>query len=363
VRRRAPLTLVGTPHTIARVTGWSDGARPTIKDVARAVGVSHTTVSRVMNGARRVAPATRARIEQAARELGYAPNGLARGLVSRSSRVIGLVASDITNPYIAELARAIHRVADDEGYLVEICVTDYDVARELRALDMLVQRRIDGLLLTPPRRAQVDERVRALADRGLPVVAIGRAIDHPRVAVVTSDTRGGLYQAANHLIELGHRRIAFLTGSERTGLGYGKIEGYRAAMADAGLELGDDLVVGTDQGVADGYLSMRLLLRRDPRPTGVLCVTDPVAIGAMGAIEAAGLAIPADVSVIGFDDIAYAAHVHPPLTTVRQPMEELGRLGARTLFDMMRAPGASDPFRTVLACSLVIRGSSGPAPG
>src|SRR5262245_3096882 len=171
------------------MTQWHQGARPTIKDVARAAGVSHATVSRAMNGARPVAPATRARIERVAAEIGYAPNGLARGLVSRSSRLIGLVASDITNPFIAELTRAIHRVADEEGYLVEICVTDYDAGREVRALDMLVQRRVEGLLLTPPRRRQVDEHVRALADRGLPVVGVGRDVEHRRVAVVGSASR------------------------------------------------------------------------------------------------------------------------------------------------------------------------------
>ena len=331
---------------------------PTLRDVARAAGVSHMTVSRVFSGSAAVRPRTRARVEQIAQELGYTPNGLARELVSRSSRVVGLLASDVTNPYIGELVQAIHRVADAESFVVTTCVTDYEVDRELRSLDVLMQRRVAGLIVTPPNRPVSDDRICALAERGLPVVAAGRQLEHPRVSCIISDTREATYRATNHLIDLGHRRIAYITGSPRVGLGRGKLDGYRSALADHGIAADPGLVVESSQSVRDGYLAMQVLLSRGPRPTAVLGVTDAVAIGAMGAIQSTGLRIPDDLSIIGFDDIPYAASVHPALTTVHQPIEELGRLAARMLFGMIR--GQAEPSRAVLRCALVVRATTGP---
>lgn len=318
------------------------------------------TVSRVMNGSASVADATRRRVEQVARELGYAPNSLARGLVNRSSQVIGVVASDITNPFIAEVVRAIHRVADEERFMVTLCVTDYDVEREVRALQLLVQQRIAGLIVTQPSHPRGDEAIYAMVERRLPIVAVSRALDHPRIHLVSGDTRQGSYQAMQHLLDLGHRRIACITGSRRVGFGGGKFDGYRDALAERGIAFSSDLVVESDHGVRDGYLAMQRLLQRDPLPTAVLAPTDPVAIGAMGAIEASGRVIPDDIAVIGFDDIPYAASVHPSLTTVHQPIDDLGRLAARILFDAIRVGVDQEASRTVLPCALVIRESTIP---
>jgi LacI family transcriptional regulator len=332
---------------------------PTIKDVARLAGVSHMTVSRVVSGSGPVRSATRARVDRAAAELGYAPNVLARGLASRRTGVVGFLASDISNPYIAELARAIHRYADEVGYVVNMLVTDYDRGREQRALDMLVRRRVDGMLVGPP-ATEVDDRIRAIAERGLPVVAVARRLDHRRIPEVTPRVTESSYAATVHLLDLGHRRIGYIAGSPRVGVGRAKIDGYRAAMAERGIAFDPELLVHSDMTVRDAYSTAGLLLRRRPRPSAVMGATDTIAIGAMGAIEAAGLRIPDDVSVVGFDDTPFAETMHPPLTTVAQPTYELGRVGARVLFDAI-AGGVPDPTpRIALDCALLIRGSTGP---
>jgi DNA-binding LacI/PurR family transcriptional regulator len=340
------------------VQGRQPGDRPTIKDVARRAGVSHMTVSRALNGGA-VSPVTREGVERAARDLGYQPNALARGLARRTSGVIGFLASDLSNPFIAELARAIHRVADERGHVVNMLVTDYDRDREHRALDVLVRRRVDGLIVGPP-ATEADAQIRAMAERGLPVVGVARHLHHARIPEVMPRIRESTYLATTHLIELGHRRIAYIGGSPRVGLGRGKIVGYEAALADHAIPRDPDLLVQSDLTVRDAYLATQLLLARAPRPTAVMGVTDTIAIGAMGAIEAAGLRIPEDLSVVGFDDIPFAATMHPPLTTVAQPTYELGRAAARTLFDLIdRGPEAGAPTRLWMDCALIVRGTTG----
>jgi LacI family transcriptional regulator len=338
---------------------------PTIKDVAARAAVSHMTVSRVMNGAAYVSETVRRRVEAAAQELGYAPNALARALVGQTTGVIGFLASDICNPHIAELARAVHRFADEESYVVNMLVSDYEPERELRALDVLLRRRVDGLIVGPPSSA-ADARIRELADQGIPVVAISRGINHPKVPEVIGEVRDSTYQATRHLIDLGHRAIGYIAGSPRVGLGHAKLEGYRAALRDAGVTPDESLVVGSDMSVRDAYLAAQLLLRRTPAPTAIMGVTDTIAIGAMGAIEASGRRIPEDVSVIGFDDIPFAATMHPPLATVAQPTYELGRTAARLLFEQIKRDDTpaevQAPLRIVVECALVVRGSTGPCP-
>jgi DNA-binding LacI/PurR family transcriptional regulator len=343
---------------IVTVNSESTAGRPTIKDVARRAGVSHTTVSRVMNGGV-VSAATRECVERAARDLAYEPNALARGLARRTSGVIGFLASDFSNLFIAELARAIHRVADERGYVVNMLVTDYDRDRERRALDVMVRRRVDGLIVGPP-STEADEQIRAIAERGVPVVGVARQLHHRRISEIMPRVRESTYVATTHLLELGHRKIAYIGGSPRVGYGRAKLAGYEAALADHGVPVDPDLFVESDTTVRDAYLATQLLLARDPRPTALMGVTDTIAIGAMGAIEAAGLRIPDDISVVGFDDIPFAATMHPPLTTVAQPAYELGRAAARTLFDLIdRGPQAAEAPRVWMDCAFVVRGTTG----
>lgn len=323
-------------------------------------GVSHMTVSRVINGRPDVAAQTKSRVEHAIRSLEYAPNVHARGLVRQTSEVIGLLVSDIRNPFIGEVADAVHRVADEAGYVVNMCVTNYDVQREVHALNALVARRVAGLIFTRPNRPASDERIMALAEQGVPIVTVGRELPHPNVSIVSTNVYDGAYQATKHLLDLGHRRLGFITGSPRVGIGQPKVQGCRAALAERGLTLDAELIVESDLSVRNGYLAMQFLLRRSSPPTAVIAITDAVAIGAMGAVAAERRSIPDDISIVGFNDISYAASVHPALTTVQEPMYELGDLAARVLLNTIRHGKSVQPVRTVLDCALIVRGSTGP---
>ncbi len=337
----------------------SRSPRPaTIADVAKVAGVSHMTVSRVLTGSASVKLRTRERVEQAARELGYSPNALARGLASRRTGVIGFLASDISNLYIAELARGVHRFADDVGSVVIMLFTDYSAEREARAIDVLLQRRVDGLIVSPPRVGD-DGRIRALADSGLPVVSVARFLGHPGIPDVTPRVEEATYRATEHLIDLGHRRIAYIAGAPGVNFGRTKVEGYQKALRDRGIPIEDDLVVFSDLTVRDALSAADMLLRRPHPPTAIMGVTDTIAIGAMSAVQAMGLRVPDDVSIIGFDDIPFATTVHPPLTTIMQPAYEMGRTASRLLFDIIERGVDDEATRIWMDCALVIRGSTG----
>jgi len=310
-----------------------------------------------MNGSQLVVPSTAARVKLAARELGYAPNVLARGLVRGASRTLGLLASDTTSPFVAELVRAICKLADDEAYVVNICVTDLDPERELRALESFVEHRVAGLVVGPPNRPAGDARIYELAEAGLPVVSVQRHMDHPSVHLIAGDAKSGSAQAATHLLKLGHRRIAYIAGSPQVGVAPDKLQGYRDALAAYDVRADRALMVESGLAPSDGYTAAQLLLARTPRPSAILAFSDAVAIGAMSAIAAAGLRVPQDISVIGFDDVASAAYTLPPLTTVHQPIAELGQLAARTLIDSI-AGLQTTQLRIVLDCTLVRRGST-----
>jgi DNA-binding LacI/PurR family transcriptional regulator len=244
-----------------------------------------------------------------------------------------------------------------------MCVTNYDVQREVHALNALVARRVAGLIFTRPNRPASDERIIALAEQGVPIVTVGRELPHPNVSIVSTNVYDGAYQATKHLLDLGHQRLGFITGSPRVGIGQPKVQGCRAALAERGLTLEAELIVESDLSVRNGYLAMQFLLRTSSPPTAVIAITDAVAIGAMGAVAAEGRSIPDDISIVGFNDISYAASVHPALTTVQEPMYELGALAARVLLDTIRQGKNVQPVRTMLDCALIIRGSTGQCVG
>jgi LacI family transcriptional regulator len=351
-----------TPPLDHAVTATATAERrngPTIKDVARHAGVSHITVSRVMNGSPLVVPATAARVRAAAHTLGYSPNMPARELVRGVGRLLGLLIADATSPFVAELVRAVCTAADEAGYVVNICATDFTVARELRALDTFAQHRIAGLIAGPSGHPESDARIGAMAELGLPVVALHRQIDHPAVSVIAGDSQAGSYNAAVHLLELGHRRIGYITGAPALGIGPQKLRGVVAALASYGARLDSDLVVECDLGARAGFAAAQALLRRPDPPTAIMTFNDAAAIGAMSAAASAGIRVPEDLSIVGFDDIEFAAHTIPPLTTIHQPIADVGRLAARTLIDAVISRDRPAPVRLALDCPLIVRASTG----
>lgn len=338
--------------------------RPTSADVAALAGVSRTTVSFVINGRAdvQIPPKTRRRVEDAARELDYHPHGPARQLAAGASLTIGLVMRQSAEQIAADMNLAstlwgLAAAARAGGFrvLVEpLAPGDGTYAGLLRS------RRTDGLVVSGPR--DDDDDLAALVREGFPIVIQGSRpdLDAPSVDV---DNRAGARGAVEHLLGLGHRRIGCITNAP---LHYTaaaeRLDGYCDALTTAGIEYDPGLVIEGAFDAASGHLAMAELLGRS-RPTAVFVASDVVAIGALRGLREAGLRIPADVSVVGFDDIPIAAHVDPPLTTVRLPAGGLGETAGRLLVD--RIAGRPVAARTLLATQLIIRDSSAvpPRPG
>ncbi len=336
----------------------------TIAEVARRAGVSTATVSRVLSGAAPASDATRARVLEAADALDYRPSALGRALKRRETRTIGLLVTDIGNPFFPQVVRAVEDEAHARGYGVVLGNASDDPERELAYIDLLLDRRVDGLIVASSRATR--RHAERLASARMPVVLVNSDAPASELHGIATDHRAGSRLAAEHLLALGHRRIAHISASDELAAAAApRREGIQDALAAAGIDPATLLVAESDGSVDGGAAATRRLLAEDPRPTAIACYNDLVAIGALRTLRRAGLSVPGDMSVIGFDDIDLAAWTDPPLTTVRQPTGELGRRAveriAAELADGRAGSGA--PSRAILAPSLVARGTTGAPPG
>ncbi len=338
-------------------------ASTTIADVAERAGVSTATVSRVLAGLGGARPATRERILAAASELGYRPSGIARSLKSRTTRTFGLIVTDIENPFFPQLVRAVEDAARDEGYALLLCNASEDPDREGAYLDLLAERRVDGVVIAASSLG-VHHR-EWLAASPLPVVLVNCGAPGVELPSIASDNVDGGRMAAQHLLDLGHRRIGVLTAPPRNVDGPDRLAGVREALSRA-LGLPDPPVAMDDAGVQGGERAMRRLLADGPDPTGVVAYNDLMAIGAMRAIRASGRRVPDDISLVGFDDVDLAAYVDPPLTTIVQATAAMGRWAVEQLSASVAA--ARDGERTLpagpvlLPVRLEVRGSTASPP-
>jgi DNA-binding LacI/PurR family transcriptional regulator len=332
-------------------------ARATIADVAERSGVSTATVSRVLSGAVPARDATRERVLAAARELEYRPSGIARALKRSETRTIGLLITDIGNPFFPQIVRAIEDEAHQRGYGVVLCNAADDPDRELAYLDILLERRVDGLIVASARTTR--RHASRLAAVPMRVVLVNSDVVAEGLPGITVAHRHGARMAAEHLLALGHRRLAHVTApSSQAAAARQRLAGVTDALRAAGLDPSSLLVAGGDEHVDGGAQATELLLAEHPAPTGIVCYNDLTAVGALRAIHAAGLRVPHDVSVVGFDDIELAAWTDPPLTTIRQPTDALGRWAVERL--TAAAPPSRTAERVVLEPTLVVRGSTGP---
>jgi LacI family transcriptional regulator len=349
----------------------------TIVDVARRARVSTATVSRVLAGVGHARPETRDRVLTAARELDYRPSGVARSLKLRATRTIGLIITDIENPFFPELVRAVEDAARDGGYALLLCNAADDPEREAAYLELLTDRWVDGVVIAA---SSLGDRHGAwLADPPLPVVLVNTIAPDVDLPAILSDNEAGGRLAAEHLVALGHRRIGILTAPPRNSDAPARLAGALAACRAGGIPDSAVAIARADAGVAGGERAMRDILAAEPAVTGVVAYNDLMAIGAMRAIRASGRRIPDGVSVVGFDDVDLAAYVDPPLTTIAQATAEMGRWAfeqlARLLSERLDGPGAAgpggavgpggaaDPPRRVMPVRLEVRGSTGPVPG
>ncbi len=338
----------------------------TINDVALRAGVSAMTVSRVINNSGYSSPATRRRVEAAIAELGYVPNALARQLRSRRTKTLALVVSDISNPFFTTIARGVEDVAARHGFSVMYCNTDESETEEAQYLLMLIERQVDGVLLVPARSSGTSFRL--LQAHGMPVVVLDRRVAARHVDSVRCDSEAGAHALTRHLLELGHRRIAVLTGRRTISTSVDRVAGCRRALEEAGLTLDPALVRygGFNFGKlnqADGHRMAQEVLSTDAtRPTAIFAANNFIAFGAIRALAEAGLRVPGDMSVVAFDDLPLEWVSDPFLTVAAQPAYEIGRRAAEMLLDRLSGAREAAGEDVVLPFELIIRRSSA-APG
>jgi LacI family transcriptional regulator len=326
---------------------------PSLRDIAKHAGVSLNTVSRALTGKPDVNAVTRARVQEIAKELGYMPNLLARSLLRGHSSLIGLVVTDCTNPFYAGLIRAIETALSRKGYGMLLATSNEDPSKEDRALTVLQEHRVDGILLTA---VDVEaEHVRRLISGLTPVVLLARRSAAFGGPFVGTDNIGGAEQIVRYLIDQGHRRIAHIGRSDAATSGGERLIGYRNALAQAQLA-SDDLVFPALPSIEGGEAACEWLLALKPAPTAVFACNDLQAIGLMQALQRRGKQIPGDYSMAGFDDIQVSHLISPQLTTVAQPVDEIGLLGASLLIDVINGQPASSPI--LLQSSLIVRQST-----
>jgi LacI family transcriptional regulator len=328
-------------------------------DVAHAAGVSTATVSRTLNGTGQVAPATRLRIAEAVRLLGYRPNSIARSLAISATRTLAILLPDITNPFFPALVKGAQLCCERRGYTLMLCNTGGAAAQEARYVDVLIGKHADGLLLVGFVSGQ--SVLSELTARGIGVVVLDREVPLPGVSCVRVDHRAGARAATAHLLELGRRRVAHVTGPAGLDVSVHRLQGYRDALVEAGVPFDPDLVAEGDFTAEGGHHAVERLLAGGTGLGGLFCSNDVTAIGALAALQEHGLSVPGDVAVVGFDDVSAAAYTVPPLTTVGQPTYEIGRIGADLLIDALELPG-TEPRTVTLQGTLVVRGSTVPAP-
>ncbi len=325
--------------------------RISIKDIARAAGVSHSTVSRALSNYPLVAATTRGRIRQIAAELGYSPNAIARGLVTHHTQTIGVIVTSIADPFAGEVVRGIEQVAGDSDYRVFLGTSHADPVREVNLVKGLRESQVDGIIVASSRVGA--SYMPLLSEIGIPIVLINSLQEGPYIYSVSVDNAQGGHLATEHLLALGHRRIAYLGGPADHVSSRDRLTGYRDALSAAHLPFDSALVRDGDGRFTSGEQIAELMAETRP-PTAVFCYNDLTAIGVLRAVRRRGLRVPDDISVVGFDDLEFAAYVEPPLTTIHQPKTEMGRRAMKMLVDAMKGkevPNYSAPVELVLRSS------------
>jgi LacI family transcriptional regulator len=331
---------------------------PTIRDVAKKAGVATTTVSRVLNNNGYVSADTRARVEAAIEELGYVPNRVARSLRLKRTNTLALVVTDITNPFWTTVVRGVEDAAHEAGFTVILCNTDESPSKQDAYLQVLLQKRVDGILLAPTHSTA--EPVALIQRQKMPVVVLDRRVPGAAVDLVRCDSQGGAYKLVQHLIELGHRRIAVLSGPENVSTATDRVIGYRRAMREAGLAVADAWVRHGQFTVESGAEGTRELLAQDPHPTAILAANNFIATGVLRVFRATGFDVPGDVSVVAFDDLVCDPSTTPFLTVANQPAYEMGQQATELLVARLSDPAADGYRDIVLPTEIVVRRSTGP---
>lgn len=336
--------------------------RITIKDIARIANVSHTTVSRALNNRSRIRSETKEKILFIARDLDYRPNLVARSLVMRRTKTLGLVITTIANPFYTELALGIESTARELGYNIILSFTHSDLSIEKQSIDMLRSKGVDGIILTSAHIG--DPNIRSLAEEGFPIILVNRRTYHPivkeKVDYVGVDNILGGFLAVEHLIRLGHQRIGVIGGSSESSVGFERLEGGKKALETYGLELLTDFFLDGDFLKESGYQGGKRFIKMAEPPTAIFATNDYMALGAYQAILEEGRKVPEEIAIIGFNDIEFTAMKGIELTTIGQKKYEMGRIAIKTLVEKIEGGEIkSSTKEIILNPELIIRKTCG----
>lgn len=329
----------------------------TIRDIAKMAQVSHMTVSRALSNDPRVREETRKRILQLVKELGYRPDARARAFASKKSHLIGLVVSDISNPFYAELARGIEDKAHEQGYNVIFCSTDNKPERMGTYVHLMMDAGVEGLIFASCRlREPIVEK---LIEEHFPLVLVNRKLKGEAFNYVVLNNVQGAYEITEHLINLGYRKIAIITGTSNLSTGIDRLKGYQQACKDHGIDLNNNYVIQGPFTRETGYEGTKQLLSMKDRPESIFGGNDYIAMGVIDAVEEMGLHIPEDIALVGFDDTEFASNQRIKLTTVSQRRYEMGNLGVQILIDYIERKETDYTHKVILEPRLIIRESCG----
>ena len=343
-------------------TGQMAGAKrmrrqPSIKDIARLAKVSHPTVSRALQNSPLVNAKTAAKIRKIAEDSGYRASAVARGLVTRKTRTIGLVVTTVNDPFAGEVALGIEQAANDYGYSVFLANSNAEPERERKMVQTFAEQRVDGIVVTSSRVGAA--YLPLLAEMMVPIVLVNDQYPGEYMHSVMIENVEGSRAATEHLIALGHRRIAYIGDRSGYQSDIERLEGYKQALAKAEIAFDPALSVKGDSTAEAAIEAVNGLLALDRPPTAICCYNDITALGAMRAIHARGLRAPDDISITGFDDLFFASYLQPPLTTVRQPMRRMGQMAMENLMKLMS--GEESVAQVRVKTELIVRGSTGKA--
>jgi LacI family transcriptional regulator len=333
----------------------------TIKDIARIANVSHTTVSRALNNKSRIKDETKGKILAIANELNYRPNFIARSLVMKQTKTLGLVITTMANPFYTELSQGIETTAIGLGYNIILCSTNYDLSAEKQYIEMLRSKGVDGIIFSS---AHMDDpNILTLAEEAFPIVLVNRRTYHPavreKVDYVGVDNILGGFLAVEHLIKLGHQRIGVIGGSSESSVGFERLQGGKKALATYGLKMVGDYFIEGNFLKRSGYQGGKEFLKMAEPPTAIFATNDYMALGTFEAIIEGGQRVPEDIALIGFNDIEFTSMRGIELTTIGQKKYEMGALAVKTLVERIEGGKTGSPKEIILEPELIIRKTCG----
>ncbi len=326
----------------------------TLVELSELLKVSPATISRAINRPEMVSAEMRERVLEAVREHSYRPNGIARSLRKGRSQTVGLVVSDLQNPFYSGIVKAIEHALSSYGYSCVVCDASESQDKEQRALRLLGELKVSGII--HGFSGSGSDELERLGLDGIPIVEIDRASGMHGTDTVLVDNVQGAKAAVDHLLGLGHERVGMVSGPPHLTTGSGRLQGYKTAIGNAGIRVDEDLIAYGDFKEESGRLAARRLLSLVPRPTALFVGNNEMAAGALSAIQEAGLSLPHDLSLVSFDDVRWARYVNPPLTVVAQPVQQMGQAAAQLLLE--RLSGRQESARRVFEPTLLIRQST-----